>query len=148
MRDTFFKVLPGPLRVLIGGHMRGRAIKSLVARDFWRAGPEACWRRFTETLDSLEARTPESGYWLGTSFSVADLALFSMLQSLRLDVTPWQRGVLSAVARQSPNRFSVCVGGDGSAPPHLFWGHSTSRQVLPSKARMCSAPMDQRVPSL
>lgn len=101
VRDTIFKAIPGPFRGLIGARIRSSIVKSVVARDFWRAGPEACWRRFTETLDSMEARAPESGYWLGTSFSVADIALFSMLQSLRLDVTPWQRDQIAQRPRLS-----------------------------------------------
>lgn len=100
-RKIILRSLPGPLRGLIGSRIRANIIKSLIARDFWRAGPEACWRRFTETLDSLEGRAPESGYWLGSSFTVADIAIFSMLQSLRLDLTPWQRDQIALRPRLS-----------------------------------------------
>lgn len=99
-RDVVLKALPGPLRGLIGSRVRKQLVSKLVARDVWRAGPEVCWRRFGEQLDALEARAPESGYWLGT-FSVADIGIFSMLQSLRLDITPWQRGEIAKRVRLS-----------------------------------------------
>jgi glutathione S-transferase len=99
-RDVILKGLPGPLRPLIGSRVRKQLVHKLVERDVWRAGPEVCWRRFGEQLDALEARAPESGYWLGT-FSVADIAVFSMLQSMRVDITQWQRGEIAKRARLS-----------------------------------------------
>lgn len=99
-RDIILKGVPGPVRGFIGSRIRKQLIGNLVARDVWRAGPEACWRRFGEQLDALEARAPESGYWLGT-FSVADVSLFAVLQSLRLDISPWQRGEIAKRARLS-----------------------------------------------
>lgn len=97
-RAVVFASMPAPLRALIGGRIHKRMVKALVARDFWRAGPEACWRRFQETLDALEARAPEEGFWLGT-FSTADIALFSQLHGIRNDITPWQRDQLAARTR-------------------------------------------------
>jgi glutathione S-transferase len=97
-RDAAFSSMPGPLRLLIGGQLRKRIVNGLVARDVWRAGPEVCWRRFQAQLDSLEARAPEEGFWLGT-FSVADLGLFSQLFSLRQELTPWQRDQITARPR-------------------------------------------------
>jgi glutathione S-transferase len=67
-------------------------VKGLVARDVWRAGPEACWKRFQVLLDQLDARAPEHGFWLSGPLSVADLALFGQLHSLRTPLTPWQAG--------------------------------------------------------
>ncbi len=48
-RDAAFAGMPGLLRSVIGGQVRKRIVKGLVARDIWRAGPEVCWRRFQET---------------------------------------------------------------------------------------------------
>lgn len=89
-REVIFAPVPKLMRGFVSGRARARMVKTLVARDVWRAGPEACWTRFTEMLDSLEDRAPENGYWMGV-FTVADLGLFAMLHSLRLDITPWQR---------------------------------------------------------
>lgn len=98
--QIILKPVPAPLRGFLGSRIRKQLISVLVARDVWRAGPEVCWRRFGEQLDALEARAPESGYWLGT-FSIADISLFCVLQSLRLDITPWQRGEVAKRARLS-----------------------------------------------
>jgi len=99
-RDAAFASMPALLRGVIGGQIRKRIVNSLVARDIWRAGPEACWRRFQETLDALDARAPEEGFWVGP-FSTADIALFSQLHNLRNDLTPWQREQLAARPRLS-----------------------------------------------
>jgi glutathione S-transferase len=40
-----------------------------------------------------------SGFWLGPRLSVADVALFAQLHSLRTSLTPWQRD--SVEARES-----------------------------------------------
>lgn len=97
-RDTIFAGIPAPMRALMGRIVHKRMVGKLIARDFWRAGPEVCWRRFQETLDALDARAPEEGFWLGT-FSTADLALFSQLHGLRNDITPWQREQIAARPR-------------------------------------------------
>ncbi|XXF76098.1 glutathione S-transferase family protein [Myxococcaceae bacterium GXIMD 01537] len=99
-RAVFLAPIPAPLRGPAGAWLRRGMLKLLVMRDVWRAGPEACWRRFTEQLDQLEARAPESGFWLGP-FSQADLGIFSMLHSLRLDLTPWQRDQIAQRPRLS-----------------------------------------------
>ncbi len=65
-------------------------MKGLVARDVWRAGAEACWERFLTTLDELEGRAPRSGFWMGEGITVADIAIFAQLQSLRTPLTQWQ----------------------------------------------------------
>ncbi len=100
LRDNILVGIPQPLRGLIGGRIRKNVLAALVARDVLRAGPDACWRRFQQQLDALEARAPEEGFWLG-AFSVADLGLFAQLHSLRQPLTPWQRDQVSARSRLS-----------------------------------------------
>jgi glutathione S-transferase len=95
VRDTMLAKVPGPLRKLIGNRARKRIMGNLVARDVWRAGPDACWRRFTDLLDQLEARAPQTGYWVGSALSVADLGLLGQLHSMRLPLTSWQQEELS-----------------------------------------------------
>jgi glutathione S-transferase len=90
VRDTMLAKVPGAIRGFIGNRARKQLIGVLKARDVWRAGPDACWRRFQEQLDQLEARAPKTGYWVGSALSVADLGLFGQLHSLRLPLTPWQ----------------------------------------------------------
>jgi glutathione S-transferase len=90
-RAVIFGGAPWFVKTLIAPRVRARVVGSLVARDIWRAGPEACWTRFGLVLDQLETRAPESGYWVGRALSVADLAIFSMLHSLRNEITPRQR---------------------------------------------------------
>lgn len=90
VRETFFGGAPLPVRVAVAPLVRRGRIASLVARDVWRAGPEACWRRFEILLDQLEHRAPERGFWLDERLSAADLGLFSQLHSLRTPLTPWQ----------------------------------------------------------
>lgn len=100
VRERIFASVPGPLRGVVGGQVRKGIVKGLVAREVWRAGPETCWRRYEALLDSLEARAPEEGFWLGT-FSAADLSLFAQLFSLRQKITPWQSERISARPRLS-----------------------------------------------
>ncbi|MFB1482648.1 glutathione S-transferase family protein [Corallococcus sp. RDP092CA] len=89
-RAAFFHFMPAPVRAVVPTLIRRKQVEKLVARDVWRAGPEACWRRFGLLLDQLEARAPEHGFWLNGALSVADLALFAQLHSLRTPLTPWQ----------------------------------------------------------
>ncbi|HEX8438407.1 glutathione S-transferase family protein [Archangium sp.] len=116
LRDVIFGNMPGVLKSVIGAQVRNRIVKGLVARDIWRAGPEVCWRRFQETLDALEARAPEEGFWLGT-FSTADISLFALLHGLRNELTPWQRDLIAARPRLSRylDRVDAATGGTGSA---------------------------------
>lgn len=90
LRELFFGGAPWPVRHIIGPAIRRRIVGGLVGRDIWRAGPDACWQRFTILLDALERRAPKTGFWLGERLSVADLALFAQLHSLRTPLTPWQ----------------------------------------------------------
>jgi glutathione S-transferase len=99
-RDAIMSGIPRFVRGVAGSVFRGGIVKRLVARDVWRAGPEACWRRFGETLDALEARAPEKGFWMGTpSPTVADLGLFGQLREVRTRVTPRQSGWIEARPR-------------------------------------------------
>ncbi|NNC06797.1 glutathione S-transferase family protein [Corallococcus exiguus] len=89
-RATFFHFMPAPVRAVVPTLIRRKQVERLVARDVWRTGPEACWRRFGALLDQLDARAPEQGFWLSGALSVADLALFGQLHSFRTPLTPWQ----------------------------------------------------------
>jgi glutathione S-transferase len=89
-RKAYFGKAPALVRALIVPRLRARLIGRLVARDVWRAGPEACWRRFSTLLDQLELRAPEHDFWCGQRLSVADLGLFAQLHSLRTPLTPAQ----------------------------------------------------------
>jgi glutathione S-transferase len=91
MKAAAFSRVPAPVRVLLPGVIRRRVIASLRARDVWRAGPERCWARFEETLDHLDARAPQEGYWLGPGLTVADIGIFGHLHSLRCEISPWQK---------------------------------------------------------
>ncbi len=89
-KAAYFGAMPGLLRAVIPGRLRQGVVRTLVARDVWRAGPAACWRRFDRVLDQLEARAPAAGFWLGSVASRADVALFAQLHSLRTPLTPRQ----------------------------------------------------------
>ncbi len=90
LRAAYFGSAPWFVRIGIAPMVRKRVLRSLVARDVWRAGREACWSRFRETLDLLEARAPERGFWVSATLSVADIALFAQLQSFRTPLTAAQ----------------------------------------------------------
>lgn len=91
MEAAVFGGMPTVLRWVVPGRVRAGVVKNLVARDIWRAGPDACWARFRTLLDLLDARAPAEGFWCGPKVSVADVALFGQLQSLRCEITPAQR---------------------------------------------------------
>jgi glutathione S-transferase len=90
VRQAYFGQAPWFVRALIAPRIRETVVKVLVARDVWRAGAEACWDRFLTTLGDLEARAPQSGFWMGERLTVADVALFGQLQSFRTPLTQWQ----------------------------------------------------------
>ena len=62
----------------------------------WRDGRQACWLRFQQLLNRLEARAPGDGFWLGEEVTVADLALFAPLHLMQSDLTPWQAEQIAA----------------------------------------------------
>ncbi len=98
---AYFGAMPTPLRWILPGRLRAGVLKILVARDIWRAGPAACWARYEQLLDSLDARAPLDGFWIGPKLGVADVALFAQLHGLRTRVTPGQRASIAARPRLS-----------------------------------------------
>lgn len=101
VRDAYFGGIPWPVRALIVPRLRGGVIKSLIARDVWRAGSEACWERLGKILDRLDARAPEQGFWVGPAPSVADVSLFGQLNGLRTRLTQPQAKAVAARPRLS-----------------------------------------------
>ena len=100
-RAAYFAKAPGFVRALIVPRLRKRVVGGLVARDVWRAGPERCWARFEALLDELDARAPAAGFWCGGALSVADVALFAQLHSLRTPLTVPQAESLARRKRLS-----------------------------------------------
>jgi glutathione S-transferase len=90
LRKHFFGAMPAPVRALVARAVRRSIVKGVVARDFLRAGLDACYERMRRVLDELDARAPEGGFWLGSQMTVADLGLFAQLHSLRLPLIAWQ----------------------------------------------------------
>ncbi|MGF1468869.1 MAG: glutathione S-transferase family protein [Sandaracinaceae bacterium] len=96
VQRAFFGEAPPPVRWWVIPRARDEVLRSLVQRDVWRAGPDACWSRFQALLDQLEDRAPSGdGFWVGEGPSGADFAMFGQLHSLRHDLTPWQRARLA-----------------------------------------------------
>lgn len=98
-RAAYFGNMPRPVAAVVPALLRRRVLAGLVARDIWRAGPDACWQRFTTLLDDLEQRAPATGFWLGDRLSAADLGLFPQLHGLRLPLSPWQKEQVEARPR-------------------------------------------------
>ncbi len=90
-KAALFAGAPKLVCALVTPRIRAQVVTRLIARDVWRAGPEACWQGFERLLDHLEARCPERDYWVGAAISTADLGIFAQLQSLREDITPRQK---------------------------------------------------------
>ena len=99
VREAYFRGAPWPVRAMVVPRIRARVVGSLVARDVWRAGADACWARFLTLLDQLDARAPQSGFWIDDRLSLADLGLFGQLRSLRTPLTPWQSHAVEGRAR-------------------------------------------------
>ena len=102
LREAYFGAAPWFVRRWIAPMLRKKVLRALVARDVWRAGRDACWSRFRETLDALEARAPERGFWVSGTLSVADVALFGQLHSFRTPLTP-------AHAEELAKRTRLCA---------------------------------------
>jgi glutathione S-transferase len=100
-RAAYFAKMPSLIRALVPPRIRKRVIGSLMARDVWRAGSDRCWARFESLLDELDARAPERGWWCGRALSVADIALFAQLHSLRTPLTAPQAESLARRKRLS-----------------------------------------------
>lgn len=90
IKPAFFGALPPVVRDLVANMIRKKTLKSLIGRDFLRAGLDACHARTLRVLDQLEARAPETGFWLGDKLCVADLGLFGQLQAMRLPKTAYR----------------------------------------------------------
>lgn len=86
-RLAYFGDMPTLVRAIVPGILRRNVRKSLFARDVNRPTLETCWSRFEDTLDKLEARAPERGFWLGDTLTRADIAIFAQLWSLRTELT-------------------------------------------------------------
>jgi glutathione S-transferase len=93
--------MPSLVRAFVPDRLRAGVHKRLAARDVVRPSLEACWERFEETLGELEARAPARGFWLGTSVTRADIALFAQLRSLCTALTPAQADRVQDQARLS-----------------------------------------------
>jgi glutathione S-transferase len=100
-REAILSDFPRIVRVLLGPRFRKGIINALIQRDIWRAGPEACWKRFSELLDHLDALAPATGFWMGEHLTVADLGLFPQLHGLLSHISPRQAAELSRRKRLS-----------------------------------------------
>ncbi len=89
-RRAFFQGVPALIRPLVAAMVRRDTVQKVFARDFTRAGLDACFARMRAVLDHLDARAPEEGFWMGPLPSAADVGLFAHLHSLRLPETPWR----------------------------------------------------------
>jgi glutathione S-transferase len=98
-RAAFFGSMPSLARAFFPERVRATVRKRLAARDVARSSLEACWEEFEATLDQLEARAPVRGFWLGTSPTRADIALYAQLRSLCTALTPAQRDRVEAQDR-------------------------------------------------
>ena len=91
VREAYFKGAPWFVRALVAPRIRSRVLAALVARDVLRAGEKALWDDYRRCLDHLELRAPLEGFWVSRDApSVADIALFGQLQSLRTPLTAAQ----------------------------------------------------------
>jgi glutathione S-transferase len=100
-RATYFAKMPSLVRAIVSSRLRKRVIGTLIGRDVWRAGADRCWARFETLIDQLDARAPERGWWCGGALSVADIALFAQLHSLRTPLTAPQATSLARRKRLS-----------------------------------------------
>ena len=93
-REAYFTGAPAPIRPIIAGLVRRRVMGSLMARDVWRAGEAACWARLETVLDQLDARAATRTWWVGEGLTIADLAIFGQVHSLRTPLTPRQHAMV------------------------------------------------------
>lgn len=101
VKKGFFGGFPPVIRDVIASMIRGKMHKTLAARDFMRGGLEACEERLGRVLDALDARAPESGFWLGPKASAADIGLFGQLHSMRLPDTGFRADGIARRTRLS-----------------------------------------------
>ena len=100
-RKAFFGTIPAPIRAFVASAVRKKTMKALVGRDVTRGGIDAAHERLYRILDSLEARAPSDGFWLGPRACAADLGLFAQLHSLRLPLVAYQAEQIAKRARLS-----------------------------------------------
>ncbi len=99
VRRAYFGAAPWFVRTFIAPRLRSNVLRALHGRDVWRAGEEACWEQFQVTLDALEERAPEQGFWLEAGFSTADIALAAQLEGFTTPLTPRQATLVAARPR-------------------------------------------------
>lgn len=131
VREAYFGKAPWIVRALVAPILRKKVVKTLVARDVWRAGPEACWARFGHVLDAMEERAPASGFWVGERISVADVAIYGQLRSMLTHLTrpqaeairarPLLTGYLARVGAASQSWVRV----DAAAPSAVLLGRKS-----------------------
>jgi glutathione S-transferase len=122
---AYFGAMPPAVRADVVPGLRANVLDGLYKRDVWRLGAEACWRRFEEVLDQLEARAPDEGYWVGPSLSAADFGLFAQLYSFCTALTPWQHEALRRRPRLA--RYVDRVDAATAFCPRLKSGAANSR---------------------
>ncbi|HEX4339334.1 MAG TPA: glutathione S-transferase family protein [Polyangiaceae bacterium] len=100
-RAAYFTTMSPPARAIVPSRLRSRVRERLEMNGGGRARDDLRDSRFVMTLDELEARAPERGFWLGDAPSRADVAIFAQLWSLRTSLTPRQAGQIAARPRLS-----------------------------------------------
>jgi glutathione S-transferase len=98
-RKAFFGAMPPIVRDVVAKLVRNKTIGVLAARDFTRGGMAAYQERLFRVLDLLEARAPETGFWMGPKASVADIGLFAHLHQMRFPGTPFRAAEIAARKR-------------------------------------------------
>jgi glutathione S-transferase len=100
-RKAFFGGMPPLVRNVVASMVRKKTLRVLEARDFTRGGMAVYEQRLFRVLDLLEARAPESGFWMGERPCVADIGLFAQLHQLRFPGTAFRAAELKQRARLS-----------------------------------------------
>lgn len=99
VKEAYFSEMPGVVRAIVPSRIRANVRKTLIARDVVRHGLDATWKRFEELLDLFEARAPESTFWVGTSLSFADFAIYAQLAGMQTPLTVWQSAKIAERSR-------------------------------------------------
>ncbi len=95
LREAFFGKAPWIVRKLVAPQVRRKVLDTLKARDVTRHGLRFVWDDLARILDQLEALAPLTGFWAGAERpSVADIAIFAHLRSLRTPLTPEQARII------------------------------------------------------
>jgi glutathione S-transferase len=93
-KKHFFGGLPPVVRTVVANAVRKKTLRSLVGRDFLRGSLDSLYERMQGVLDSLDARAPMEGFWLGPRATAADVGLFAHLHSLRMPGAPGEESVV------------------------------------------------------